>query len=140
MAQLTLVGPNADHLPPNTADETPEKGWSFRRIVAAINANFTEIYTLNAEVGATVVDFGAYPGAPDTSVDVTGQTNIAAGSTVQAWLEATATSDHSIDEHRVDPPIITVGNIVAGTGFTIYAISRDGNRNYGQWTVQWKWQ
>lgn len=44
MAQITLQGPDASHLPPNTADETPEKGWSFKRIVDAINTMFTEVY------------------------------------------------------------------------------------------------
>lgn len=140
MAKVILVGPDAAHMPPNTADETPEKGWSFKRIVDAVNTMFTELYISLAQVGTTAVDFGAFPGTPDTSVDVTGQTAILDGSNVQAWLEATATAEHSIDEHRVDPPIITVGNIVAGVGFTIYAVARDGGRSYGTWTVQWKWQ
>src|SRR5262249_53924476 len=59
-------------------------------------------------------------------VAVTGQGSIGAGSLVEAWIVPAATADHSADEHIVDPPMITAGNIIAGTGFTIYATARDG--------------
>ena len=76
--------------------------------------------------GSTTLTFGAFPGTSNTSVAVTGQGGITAGSLVEAWLLPAATADHSADEHIVDPPFITAGNIVAGTGFTIYAVARDG--------------
>lgn len=136
MGKQTINGPLYDQQEFNTGDSV-ERGDSPKAIVGKINDMFSDIYD---QFGVTVVDFGAYPGALDTTATVTGQTDIVAGSNVQAWLVATATADHSIDEHRVDPPIITVGNIAPGVGFSIYAISRDGGKNYGQWTVQWTWR
>ncbi len=95
--------------------------------------------------GTTTIDFGAFPGATDTTVTVTGQTAIAAGSLVEAWIRPVATADHTADEHWVEGPVITAGNIVAGTGFTIYghigedAARPQGSRLYGTWTVAWAW-
>jgi hypothetical protein len=71
--------------------------------------------------GTTTIDFGAFPGASDASVTITGQTGILVGSIIQAWLVAQPTADHTADEHRVETISVTCGNIVAGTGFTIYA-------------------
>ena len=71
--------------------------------------------------GTTTVDFGAFPGASDASVAITGQTGILVGSIIEAWLVAQPTADHTADEHRVETISVTCGNIVAGTGFTIYA-------------------
>ena len=96
--------------------------------------------------GTTTVDFGAFPGASDTSVAVTGQAGIVAGSIVGAWLRPVATADHSVDEHVVETLRVEAGNIVAGTGFTIYAVNtnqisdpRGSPRLYGLWTVAWAW-
>ena len=71
--------------------------------------------------GTTTIDFGAFPGASDASVAITGQTGILVGSIIEAWLVAQPTADHTADEHRVETISVTCGNIVAGTGFTIYA-------------------
>jgi hypothetical protein len=71
--------------------------------------------------GQTTVDFGSFPGKSDASVAITGQSSIATNSIVNAWIFAKATSDHSADEHLVETISIKAGNIVAGTGFTIYA-------------------
>lgn len=107
--------------------------------------------------GTTTVNFGAFPGSSDTTAVVTGQTGILAGSLVEAWIFPVATSDHSADEHSLENIHVTAGNIVAGTGFTIYA--RDANQLYeqtpsqakgrmpsgsqpviyGQYTVAWVW-
>lgn len=70
--------------------------------------------------GTAVLQFGGYPGASDASVAVTGQAGIVAGSVVEAWLRLEATGDHSADEHWVESIEVYAGNIVAGTGFTIY--------------------
>lgn len=101
--------------------------------------------------GTAEVDFGAFPGSTDCSLAVIGQAGIIAGSKVFAGLRLVASADHSADEHLVEAIQILVGNIVAGTGFTIYA--RDGNmlreqdpvlsgigpRIYGKWEVSWVW-
>lgn len=107
--------------------------------------------------GSTSVDFGAFPGKSDASVAVTGQAGILTTSLVEAWLYPKATADHSADEHLVESiaPVLA-GNIVAGTGFTIYVRNASdlfdhaprfggdggtgmGTRLYGLWTVAWAW-
>jgi hypothetical protein len=91
-----------------------------------------------ATQGSTTINFGAFPGDTNVSLDITGQTGITAGAEVDAWLTATATGAHSIDEHVVDGPIVIAGNVQAGVGFTIYAAAKDGNA-YGEWSVSWVW-
>ena len=101
--------------------------------------------------GTTTINFGTFPGATDATVTVTGQAAITTSNLVEAWINPTATSDHTADEHWVDPPEVFAGNIVNGTGFTIYGVikkraeigpssrSVDVPRIYGQWTVNWVW-
>jgi hypothetical protein len=109
--------------------------------------------------GTTSVDFGAFPGKSDTSVAVTGQAGIVSGSLVGAWIRPVATADHTADEHLVETIAITAADIVAGTGFTIYATNTNqlienptqgaipqggstggmGTRLYGLFTVAWAW-
>lgn len=96
--------------------------------------------------GTTTVDFGAFPGKADTSVAITGQAAIVSGSIVGAWIRPIATADHSADEHRVEPIAIGADTIVAGTGFTIFAVEavpatlwNEGHLLYGTWTVAWAW-
>lgn len=88
--------------------------------------------------GVTTVDFGAHPGKTDATATVTGQSGILSGSSVQAAISATATADHSVDEHAVEEIDIRAGNIVPATGFTIYAKTRN-RRLYGLWSVAWHW-
>ncbi len=73
--------------------------------------------------GIATIDFGVFPGKSDASVDVTGQAAIVAGSLVEAWIRPVATADHSADEHLVETLKVIAGNIVAGTGFTIYGFN-----------------
>jgi hypothetical protein len=97
--------------------------------------------------GTATLDFGAFPGKSDASVVVTGQADIVSGSLVEAWIRLEATSDHTADEHLLETLKVSAGNIVAGTGFTIYGINTsqlsgpndNGTRIYGQWTVAWAW-
>lgn len=103
-------------------------------------------------LGTTVVDFGAFPGKSDASVTVTGLTGILTTSIVNAWLFAQATTDHTADEHLAETVQITAGNIVANTGFTVYATNTSqlnepiidgrggiGTRIYGKFTVNYEW-
>lgn len=94
-----------------------------------------------ATTGTGSIDFGAFPGASDATLVITGQGSILAGSRVSAWLEATATADHSADEHRVEDISVLAGAIVPGTGFTIYAtyMGMGDTMPYGLWTVGWAW-
>ena len=91
-----------------------------------------------AAQGTVTINFGNFSGSTDTSVVVTGQAGITAGSLVEAWVFPVATTEHNADEHFVDPPFVMAGNIVAGVGFTIYARAKN-NRLYGQYTVAWVW-
>lgn len=113
-----------------------------------------------ATKGTATIDFGAFPGKSDASVAVTGQAGIVAGSLVDAWIRPVATADHTADEHMLETISIFAGNIVAATGFTIYAFNNSqlhefpiaadqnppsggqvgkGTRIYGLWTVAWVW-
>lgn len=100
--------------------------------------------------GITTINFGtSLTGSVDASTTITGQTSILAGSLVEAWIIPSGTADHTIDEHQVDPPLVLAGNIVAGTGFTIYAYAppspvntqqfADVPKHYGLWAVGWVW-
>ena len=88
--------------------------------------------------GTTTIDFGAFPGATDATVAVTGQAAIVAGSLVEAWIRPVATADHTADEHRVEEIQVVADTIVAGTGFTIFGRTRN-HRLYGLWTAAWAW-
>lgn len=90
--------------------------------------------------GTTTVDFGSFPGKSDTSVAVTGQGTILSGSLVEAWILPATTADHSVDEHLVETIQVIAGNVVASTGFTIYAKNVGfGTMLYGLWNVGWVW-
>lgn len=89
--------------------------------------------------GTATIDFGAWPGSDFTSLDITGQAGILSGATVRAWIRLAATADHSIDEHIAAPLRISAGNVVAGTGFTIYAAFDALAVTYGQYSVHWEW-
>lgn len=73
--------------------------------------------------GTAILDFGAFPGKSDASVDVIGQAAIVAGSLVEAWIRPVDTADHSADEHMVETLKVIAGNIVAGVGFTVYGFN-----------------
>lgn len=94
-----------------------------------------------ATVGSDQIDFGTTP-TTTAELVVTGQAAITPVSVVSAWLVPQETADHSADEHRVDGPKISAGNIVNGVGFTIYAdaCDRPGSNLYGAWSVAWSWQ
>ncbi len=86
--------------------------------------------------GSAILDFGT-PSKPAASVAVIGQAGIVAGSKVEAFVRLAATADHSADEHMIERLKITAGNIVAGTGFTIYGEANP--QAYGQFNVDWVW-
>lgn len=114
-----------------------------------------------AGTGTALLDFGAFPGASDAAIAITGQTSILAGSLAEAWIFPAATADHSADEHWVESLRVFAGNVVAGTGFTIYGLNDCefsepvsqglgnrafagvgggmGTRLYGKWNIAWVW-
>ena len=113
-----------------------------------------------AGTGSASVNFGAFPGASDAQVVITGQAGIVNGSLVEAWILPAATADHTKDEHIVETLEVVATDIVAATGFTIKAfntsqlneplIKRTGNasdpliggrgtRLWGIFNVGWVW-
>ena len=89
--------------------------------------------------GTTTIDFGAFPGSLYTTVVITGQAAIVAGSIVEAWIRPIATADHLADEHIVDPPEIVAADIIAGDRFTIHGRSNNQYRHHGLFTLAWAW-
>jgi hypothetical protein len=52
--------------------------------------------------GQAALDFGAFPGAAETSLDVTGQAGFVVTSEVEAWVLPVTTAVHSEDEHLIE--------------------------------------
>ena len=86
--------------------------------------------------GSATLDFGT-PSKPAASVAITGQAGIIADSKVEALVRLVASTNHSADEHLIEQLKILAGNIVAGTGFTIYGEAYP--QTSGQWNVDWVW-
>lgn len=86
------------------------------------------------------VDFGPTP-SETAQVAVTGQTSIVSGSLVEAWLVRNSTADNNTDMHELLARFfsISVGDIVAGTGFTIKLWSRYGFKATGTFLIPWVW-
>jgi hypothetical protein len=109
-------------------------GW-YVSLTASSSGSGTTIYS-----GTSVVDFGAFPGSNLTSTVVTGQAPILTNSYIKAWFVASDTSsNHTANDHLYAPLFISAsaGNISAGTGFTLYAVSTQ--RMSGQFTLRWEW-
>lgn len=93
--------------------------------------------------GTATLSFGtASAKTIDTSVAITGQTGIGSTNKISAWLMGNSTADHSADEHIMASQMIDLacGDIVAGTGFTIYALAREKVGMVGAFTVNWAFE
>jgi hypothetical protein len=92
-----------------------------------------------ANTGTATIDFGGWPGSNQATVAVTGQTAILAGSQAEAYMMADTTTYHNAGDHAFASANmgITCGTVVAGTGFTITAFSKDYMQ--GTYTVHWVW-
>lgn len=90
--------------------------------------------------GQTTISAGAIGTMTnEVTATVTGQAGIlAASSEVDAWISPKATTDHSVDEHRVDQLKVDAYDIVDATGFTISLRCENGSL-YGDWNVAWAW-
>lgn len=91
-------------------------------------------------LGTATIDFGAFPGANEASVTVTGQASISATSKVEAYIMADdTTSNHTASDHRYVGLwlALTCGTPTAATGFTIYG--RSTEKLQGQFAVRWVW-
>lgn len=92
--------------------------------------------------GTATINFGtAMPSGrkATATVVVIGQSGILTNSVMNAWVSLTATADHSADEAWIEPLRFSTGNVVAGVGFTVYAICQFG-RSYGNFLINWMWK
>lgn len=89
--------------------------------------------------GTAEIDFGVWPGSNEASVAVTGQTAIAVGSDIVSVVSRESTEDHTVGDATYAALLVglSAGNIVAGTGFTIYARSLE--KMQGKFAVRWLW-
>ena len=90
--------------------------------------------------GIVTVDFGAFPGSNEASVEVTGQTSILGTSKAEAYVMGDdATSDHTANDHRYLPlwAVFTCGTPTAATGFTIHA--RSAEKVQGTYKLRFVW-
>ena len=91
---------------------------------------------LYSTTGTATIDFGSIPGSNMTSVTVTGQTGITSASPLVVFMRSDdSTADHNSMAHAFAPIKLTGGNIVAGNGFTITAIT--DLRLTGTFLVRW---
>lgn len=82
--------------------------------------------------GTITANFGA--GALDIAITVTGQSGITTANLVEAWPAVLANDDSP----WVDQIQCWAGNIINGTGFTIYVKPNNGNA-IGSYTINWVW-
>lgn len=95
---------------------------------------------MSTGTGTATIDFGAFPGSNEASVNVTGQTSILSTSKVEAYVMGDdSTADHTASDHRYFPLFasLTCGTPTAGTGFTIHA--RSTEKLQGTFALRWVW-
>lgn len=73
--------------------------------------------------GTATLDFGSAPGTNFIQTVVTGLTGIGASPSIKLWIQADSTLTHNAYEHIVAPIKLAPSDIVAGTGFTINALT-----------------
>jgi hypothetical protein len=89
-----------------------------------------------ATTGQTTINFGT--GKQDVSIAVTGQAGILSNSLVEAWVFPAITASNTPDNHWVEDLEIMAGNVIAGTGFTIYA-KCNTLKAHGIYNIAWVW-
>ena len=131
----------------STGDKTTLDGNTLGPAGGLIASTSTSAITQLAN--QVTLDFGAFPGAPEATVVITGQTDILATSKVLAWVQPIATSNHSADEQANEDIIVGTNTIIPGIGFTIFAQTSGisfinprayQNQLYGQFNIAWSWE
>lgn len=89
--------------------------------------------------GTATINFGAYPGSNEASVVVTGIAAIGASAKAEAFFMRSTSADHTANDHSYAAMLtgLSCGDVVAATGFTIYA--RSSEKLTGQWTLNYVW-
>lgn len=91
-----------------------------------------------ATYGNATIDFST--GSNEASIVVIGQTSITLTATINAFIMADdTTADHTASDHKYAPTLFSLscGDLVAGTGFTIYA--RSIHKISGTFKVRFAW-
>lgn len=101
--------------------------------------------------GTATVNFGAWPGSPLATVDVTGQAGLVATSRIESWVLPIDTADHSADEHQmaelatrsffVSSGTFRIEVWVPATGHRLLDNKRQFSpeKDYGQYSIGWAW-
>lgn len=92
--------------------------------------------------GTATIDFGTIggTGSNTASAVITGLTSISSTSKVESYvMSSDSTVDHTTNDHRYFALLakLTCEDVIAGTGFTIYATSLE--KLSGQFQVRWVW-
>lgn len=97
-----------------------------------------------ATSGSALIDFGSFPGSAFAQTLVVAVDAADPLAVVDVWILPAATADHSIDEHVVDPPMVSgyadgAGNVVI-TGIPRFGLTSPippDPMPYGKWNVAW---
>lgn len=89
--------------------------------------------------GTVNIDFGSTP-STEATVSVTGQTSILTTSFVEAFLMVGNTATNDTNSHLFGGVSFKLicGDVVAGTGFTIYCTCLSGMAT-GEFQIKWVW-
>lgn len=89
--------------------------------------------------GSTTISFGVFPGSNEASVVVTGIGTIGASAKAEAFFMRSTSANHTVNDHSYAALFtgLTCGDVVASTGFTIYA--RSTEKLSGAFTLQYVW-
>lgn len=97
------------------------------------------ISNIRAVSSDATIDFGSTPSS-EAFTPITGQSMIAAGAHVRAWIKGDSTPDNSGAFHMAAAMFTTItpGSIVPGVGFNIAARSADALLT-GKFNLHWQW-
>lgn len=90
---------------------------------------------ISAPIIQTEIDFGANTQREYNVTLAVANTAITANSLVIAYIAATDTTDHSIDEALIEDIRVVAGNVVAGVGFDIMAYCANGT--WGKYKINY---
>jgi hypothetical protein len=97
-----------------------------------------DLYDLG-HAGTATLTFGGSPGSNYVTAVVTGQASITTSDLPRVWLDTSAQGSFTAEDVAFLSTLITLswGSLVAGTGFTISAYSRE--KIEGSLVVNWRW-
>ncbi len=136
-AEIGLTGDDSFHFKVSPDGAVWKDAIIVDKTSGAVSMPFTSSGGTSGAAGNAIVNFGA--GSDTAQVSVTGQAGLLATSIVSAWIPGIASAEHSADEHIVEEIQASAHSIVASTGFTITARTRNKPLT-GQWTVAWAWR